>query len=125
MRQLARLGVGLGTVVTAAALGTPAQAQQLSELFRKVSPSVVLVRTVGHVSGRIAGGGMVSGGPMEMIQTDAAINMGNSGGPMFNMNGEVVGIVSRILTQSGGFEGLGFAIPSRVAERVLLNAKSF
>jgi S1-C subfamily serine protease len=62
---------------------------------------------------------------MEMIQTDAAINMGNSGGPMFNMNGEVVGIVSRILTQSGGFEGLGFAIPSKVAQRVLLNARSF
>lgn len=81
--------------------------------------------TVGHVSGRIPSGGIVSGGPMEMIQTDAAINMGNSGGPMFNMNGEVVGIVSRILTQSGGFEGLGFAIPSKVAQRVLLNARSF
>lgn len=81
--------------------------------------------TVGHVSGRVAGGGIVSGGTMEMIQTDAAINMGNSGGPMFNMNGEVVGIVSRILTQSGGFEGLGFAIPSKVAQRVLLNARSF
>jgi S1-C subfamily serine protease len=62
---------------------------------------------------------------MEMIQTDAAINMGNSGGPMFNLNGEVVGIVSRIMTQSGGFEGLGFAIPSKVAERVLLTSKSF
>jgi S1-C subfamily serine protease len=62
---------------------------------------------------------------MEMIQTDAAINMGNSGGPMFNMKGEVVGIVSRILSQSGGFEGVGFAVPSRVAERVLLNAKAF
>jgi S1-C subfamily serine protease len=81
--------------------------------------------TVGHVSGRIPSGGIVSGGPMEMIQTDAAINMGNSGGPMFNMNGEVVGIVSRILTQSGGFEGLGFAIPAKVAQRVLLNARSF
>jgi len=81
--------------------------------------------TVGHVSGRVPSGGIVSGGPMEMIQTDAAINMGNSGGPMFNMNGEVVGIVSRILTQSGGFEGLGFAIPSKVAQRVLLNARSF
>jgi S1-C subfamily serine protease len=81
--------------------------------------------TVGHVSGRVPGDGIVSGGPMEMIQTDAAINMGNSGGPMFNMNGEVVGIVSRIMTQSGGFEGLGFAIPSKVAERVLLTGKSF
>jgi len=81
--------------------------------------------TVGHISGRIPSDGIVSGGPMEMIQTDAAINMGNSGGPMFNMNGEVVGIVSRILSQSGGFEGLGFAISSKVAKRVLLTSKSF
>jgi S1-C subfamily serine protease len=81
--------------------------------------------TVGHVSGRIPADLVVSGGPMEMIQTDAAINQGNSGGPMFNMKGEVVGIVSRIMTQSGGFEGLGFAISSNVASRVLLTAKSF
>lgn len=81
--------------------------------------------TVGHVSGRINGGGIVGGGQMEMIQTDAAINQGNSGGPMFNMKGEVVGIVSRILTQSGGFEGVGFAVSSKVANRVLLSTRSF
>jgi len=81
--------------------------------------------TVGHISGRIPADLIVSGGPMEMLQTDAAINQGNSGGPMFNMKGEVVGIVSRILTQSGGFEGVGFAISSNVASRVLLTAKSF
>lgn len=81
--------------------------------------------TVGHISGRIPADLVVSGGSMEMIQTDAAINQGNSGGPMFNMKGEVVGIVSRILTQSGGFEGVGFAISSNVASRVLLTAKSF
>ncbi len=81
--------------------------------------------TVGHVSGRLAAGGMVSGVPMEVIQTDAAINMGNSGGPMFNMEGEVVGIVSHILTQSGGFEGLGFAISANVAQKILLVARSF
>ena len=81
--------------------------------------------TVGHISGRMPADLVVSGGPMEMLQTDAAINQGNSGGPMFNMKGEVVGIVSRILTQSGGFEGIGFAISSNVASRVLLTAKSF
>ena len=81
--------------------------------------------TVGHISGRHTEGGMVSGGQMELLQTDAAINMGNSGGPMFNMKGEVVGIVSRILSQSGGFEGLGFAISSNVADRVLLRSGSF
>ena len=81
--------------------------------------------TVGHISGRMPADLVVSGGPMEMLQTDAAINQGNSGGPMFNMKGEVVGIVSRILTQSGGFEGIGFAISSNVASRVLLTGKSF
>jgi len=57
----------------------------------------------------------------EFIQTDAAINTGNSGGPMFNLRGEVVGIVSHILTKSGGFEGIGYASSSNLAARLLLN----
>ena len=57
----------------------------------------------------------------EFIQTDAAINSGNSGGPMFNLRGEVVGIVSHILTKSGGFEGIGYASSSNLAARLLLN----
>ncbi|HEY7635424.1 MAG TPA: trypsin-like peptidase domain-containing protein [Gemmatimonadales bacterium] len=81
--------------------------------------------TVGHVSGRLTIDGIVSGVPMEVIQTDAAINVGNSGGPMFNLDGEVVGIVSSILTQSGGFEGVGFAVPTNVARKVLLTGGSF
>ena len=56
----------------------------------------------------------------ELFQTDAAINQGNSGGPLFNMAGEVIGIASRILTRSGGSEGLGFAIASNTANRLLL-----
>lgn len=61
----------------------------------------------------------------EYIQTDAAINTGNSGGPMFNMQGEVIGIVSNILTKSGGFEGIGFATTSNLARKLLLEKKHF
>lgn len=58
---------------------------------------------------------------IEFLQTDAAINPGNSGGPMFNMSGEVIGIASRIYTNSGGFEGIGFAMSSNVAKELLMN----
>jgi serine protease Do len=52
------------------------------------------------------------------IQTDVAVNPGNSGGPLFNLNGEVVGINSQIYSQSGGYMGLSFAIPMDVANNV-------
>lgn len=82
--------------------------------------------SVGHVSARrvpkISFGGSIK---LELFQTDAAINKGNSGGPMFNMAGEVVGVVSHILSQSGGFEGLGFAITSNVAQQLLVATKGF
>ena len=61
----------------------------------------------------------------EFIQTDAAINTGNSGGPMFNMQGEVIGVVSNILTESGGFQGIGFAASSNLAKNLLLEKKKF
>jgi len=59
----------------------------------------------------------------EYIQTDAAINTGNSGGPMMNMKGEVIGIVSNILTQSGGFQGIGFASSSNITKELLFEKK--
>lgn len=56
---------------------------------------------------------------MAFIQTDVAINQGNSGGPLFNLAGEVIGINSRILSSTGGSNGVSFAIPSNVAVNVL------
>ena len=54
----------------------------------------------------------------DFIQTDAAINPGNSGGPLININGEVVGITTAIASKSGGYQGIGFAIPSNSAKLI-------
>lgn len=56
--------------------------------------------------------------PMVYIQTDASINPGNSGGPLLDSDGDVVGINTFILTQSGGSEGIGFAIPSNIVRNI-------
>ena len=57
-------------------------------------------------------------GYQDFLQTDAAINPGNSGGPLLNLYGEVVGVNAAIATESGGFEGIGFTIPSNMAAYV-------
>jgi serine protease Do len=57
-------------------------------------------------------------GYVPFLQTDVAVNPGNSGGPLFNMNGEVIGINSQIYSRSGGYQGLSFAIPVNVAMKV-------
>jgi len=73
--------------------------------------------TAGIVSalGRDIGAGYYD----DFIQTDAPINQGNSGGPLFNMVGEVIGINSIIISRGGGNVGIGFSIPSNMAERVV------
>jgi serine protease Do len=62
---------------------------------------------------------------LNYVQTDAPINPGNSGGPLVDMNGEVVGLNTFILSQSGGSEGLGFAIPARVVNFVYHNLRKY
>ena len=82
--------------------------------------------TAGHISGRLRPDNKIGDtDAMEYLQTDAAINQGNSGGPMFNMNGEVIGIVTNIMTKSGGSEGVGFAATSNLARQLLLDRKPF
>jgi len=65
-----------------------------------------------------------TGSYQDFIQTDAAINRGNSGGPLINMRGEVVGITSNIFTPTGGNIGIGFAIPSNIAKKVVVQLKA-
>jgi len=57
------------------------------------------------------------------LQTDAAVNPGNSGGPLFNLKGEVLGVNSQIYSQNGGFQGVAFAIPIDVAAKVAMTLK--
>jgi serine protease Do len=76
--------------------------------------------SVGHISGFRDFGRFYDGTiPARFIQTDAAINVGNSGGPLLNSKGQVVGIASRILSVSGGFQGIGFVVPINTAKALL------
>jgi serine protease Do len=80
--------------------------------------------TMGIVSALGRGGlGINQGGYEDFIQTDAAINPGNSGGPLVDANGRLIGINSAINTSSGGNEGVGFAIPSKLASLVMTQLK--
>ncbi|WP_026088031.1 Do family serine endopeptidase [Bartonella rattimassiliensis] len=79
--------------------------------------------TVGIISARNRD---LNAGPYDnFIQTDAAINRGNSGGPLFDRNGEVIGINTAIVSPSGGSIGIGFAIPSDMALSVINQLRDF
>ncbi|MDB2606967.1 trypsin-like peptidase domain-containing protein [Zobellia sp.] len=77
--------------------------------------------SVGYISRKISDHSVSNGQATGLIQTDASINRGNSGGPIFNMKGELIGIVSYILSNSGGFEGLGFGVDINTIKKVLFN----
>lgn len=115
--QLERVPSG----VVPARLGDSDRAEVGDQVFVVGAPlGITHTLTVGHVSARRRPnntfGGLVSA---ELLQTDAAINQGNSGGPMFNLDGEVIGIVSHIVSRSGGSEGLGFVVTSNMARHLL------
>lgn len=78
----------------------------------------------GYVSGFLERNALSNGNTAKFVQTDAAVNQGNSGGPMFNMDGQVIGIVSFILSQSGGSEGIGYAVDIRTAKELLIDDDS-
>jgi Do/DeqQ family serine protease len=75
--------------------------------------------TSGIVSAKSRSTGLSDGSFEDFLQTDAAINRGNSGGALVNTNGELIGINSQILSPSGGNIGIGFAIPSNMAKAVM------
>lgn len=75
--------------------------------------------TAGIISAKNRVRGIVRGGFEDFLQTDAAINPGNSGGPLVNLRGEVVGINTAIVSRSGGYNGIGFAIPTNMAKPVM------
>lgn len=91
------------------AIGSPLQV----DLAHSVSMGIISAtdRTLGILEQR--------GGYENFLQTDAAINPGNSGGALINMSGELIGINTAIASRSGGNEGIGFAVPVDIAERVM------
>lgn len=91
------------------AIGSPLEV----DLAHSVSMGIISAtdRTLGILQQR--------GGYENFLQTDAAINPGNSGGALINMNGELIGINTAIASRSGGNEGIGFAVPVNIAERVM------
>ncbi len=93
---------------------------RVGEIVLAVGSPFGLTQTV--TSGIISAKGRANVGIADyedFIQTDAAINPGNSGGPLVNLDGEVIGINAAIVTRSGGYQGIGFAIPINMAKIIM------
>lgn len=110
-----------------AKLGNSDEAKVGDQVFIIGAPlGVKNTLTVGYLSGRHEPGRLVDDFYLgEFLQTDAVVNGGNSGGPMFNMKGEVIGIVSHSFTTTGGDDGLNFAVSIKLAKKLLLENKGF
>ena len=110
----------------AAKLGDSDSAEVGDEIFVVGAPyGLSHTLTAGHISGRYTINRGTENTMVEFLQTDAAINRGNSGSPLFSLDGEVIGIVSKIMSTSGGSEGLAFAASSNTARQLLLERKPF
>ena len=149
--DVARVEFSTGQEITARVIGSDVQSDvallQLEELPKGVAPATLgdsdkvevgdqifvigapygisQTLSVGHLSGRHRLNSTNQSASIEFLQTDAAINTGNSGGPMFDMAGNVIGIVSSIMSHTGGSEGLAFATAANTAKQLLLQRKPF
>jgi serine protease Do len=121
--QLAQVPAG----AQPASLGDSSRVRVGEQVFIVGAPyGIAHSLSVGYVSARHKPNTIYAELPLaEFIQTDAAINQGNSGGPMFNLAGEVIGIVSHIISKSGGFEGLGFVVSSNMMRQLMFDERRF
>ena len=113
--------------IAPATLGDSNKLEVGDEIFVVGAPyGISQTLTAGHLSGRHwLNKNDESATAVEFLQTDAAVNGGSSGSPVFNLNGEVVGIISSLMSRSGGSEGLAFATASNTARRFLLDRQPF
>ena len=113
-----------GIKLPALPLATYSQVRQGETVFAFGSP-IGLRNTVTHGLVSAVARQVDPDSPLIYVQTDAPINPGNSGGPLVNIRGEVIGVNTFIVSQSGGNDGLGFAIPSATARTVFRQLKQY